>query len=327
MKKTILSIAAMLMTSSLSMAQFTLTSTSLTFTGNTNPANGTHGQFYNNQPNNGGGTMYANNTCTTVITQGPGAAEVGGFDPSIHDPSSGGNPSGVTFFGGKLRTVYYGATCTENIPSLGFHTGTNLGDLQTTGQDIDLSDPANQVIQFQYRSDASMTLELQLFDAFYNTKLVGVPAISIVGDNAYHTVDINFSAYKVGDDASMAACRQVSLLYNSTTLSPGFGFSLANIKLGSVLVTGINNSTSVANTNLFPNPSTGTTTISGELKSVSDVKITLVDMLGQEVKVIAEERTSTINSTFDVSTLKKGIYSVVTNIDGSPSKSQMLVVR
>ena len=50
-------------------------------------------------------------------------------------------------------------------------------------------------------------------------------------------------------------------------------------------------------------------------------------MLGQEVKVIAEERTSTINSTFDVSDLKKGIYSVVTNIDGAPSKSQMLVVR
>ncbi|MDB5272031.1 MAG: hypothetical protein JWO58_398, partial [Chitinophagaceae bacterium] len=86
-------------------------------------------------------------------------------------------------------------------------------------------------------------------------------------------------------------------------------------------------STAIAQANLFPNPTTGMTTISGELNSVSNVKVALVDMLGQEVKVIMQEQTNSINTSFDVSTLKKGIYSVVYTIDGAPAKSQKLVVR
>jgi len=326
MKKTILSIAALLMTSGLSMAQFTYvpnatTPTGLTFTANAVPSTG-YGRFYNDQPNNNGTTFFLDNACSVD----PATGDVGGFDGAIHDASTGGGASGVTFFGGDVRNVFYGAPCTEHIPSVGFSTSNGTPPLATNGLDIDLSDPANQIIQFDYKSQAALSLQLQLFDGAYNTKLVTVP-VALLGDNAYHTKTINFSSSLIGASSTLTDVRQVSLLYNSTVKSGTFVVSLANIKLGSALVTGINNSTSVANANLFPNPSTGTTTISGELKSVADVKITLVDMLGQEVKVITEERTSTINTTFDVSTLKKGIYSVVTNIDGAPSKSQMLVVR
>ncbi len=306
MKKTILSIAAMLMTSSMSMAQFVETSTSVSYTGHAVPS-GTPG-FYSYQayPST---TKYSEATCTTVFS-----GTLGGFDPNVYDATAvtPARSTGIIFYGGSIANVYAGTPCTANEPSFGFNV---------TG--VDLSAVGNQKIKFDYQSDVALSLELQLKDVFYNGLLTAVP-FNLVGDGALHTISIDFSSAVGGADLS--SVRQISLSYPSSTLSPNFGVSIGNIKLGSV-ITSINNSSAVANANLYPNPSTGTTTISGTLTSVADVKITLVDMLGQEVKVIAEERTSTINTTFDVSSLKKGIYSVVTNIDGAPSKSQMLVVR
>lgn len=310
MKKTLLSLAAILMTSSLSMAQFVVTGTSIAFTGHTVPTGAN--TFYNYQPNNNGGTTYTSNTCATPVTG------LGGFDPAVYDATTNNcncYTDGIIFYGGAIRTVFYGTVCTANSPSFGF----------SVGSAVNLSNTANQKITFSYQSNVALALELQLFSTTdYVGKLNSLP-VNLIGDGAVHTVAIDFSSY-VATGAVMTNVNQVSLIYLSTTPSAGFQTALSNIKVGSV-VTGLTNSTSVANANLFPNPSTGTTTISGELKSVADVKITLVDMLGQEVKVISEERTSTINTTFDVSTLKKGIYSVVTNIDGAPAKSQMLVVR
>lgn len=307
MKKTILSIAAVLMTSFAANAQFVETATSVTYTGHTVPS-GTPGFYaYQAYP---AGTNYSEATCTT-----PFSGTLGGFDPTIYDATTvtPARSTGVIFYGGGIANVYAGTPCTANAPSFGFNV---------TG--VDLSLPANQKVSFTYQSDVALALEFQLKDVFYNGLLSSVP-FNMLGDNTPHTILLDFSSAVGGADLS--SVRQISLTYPSSTKSPAFQTSIGNITLGSSVITAINNSTSVANANLYPNPSTGITTISGELKSVSDVKITLVDMLGQEVKVISEERTSTINTTFDVSTLKKGIYSVVTNIDGAPSKSQMLVVR
>lgn len=308
MKKTLLSIAAILMASYASQAQFVETTTSVTYSGNSVPS-GTPG-FYSYQAYPA--TKFSEGTCTT-----PFSGTLGGFDGTIYDATTvtPARTKGVIFYGGAIANVYAGTPCTANMPSFGFNvTGVNL------------SAAANQKITFDYQSDKALSLELQVKDVFYNAMLSSTP-FNLIGDGAVHSIQIDFSS-KVLTGADLSSIRQISLSYPSSTLSPSFGASIGNIKLGSVaVITGINNSTSVANANLFPNPATGSATITGELKSVADVKITLVDMLGQEVKVILEERTSTINTTFDVSTLKKGIYSVVTNIDGAPSKSQMLVVR
>lgn len=308
MKKTILSIAAILMASFAANAQFVETATSVTYTGHTVPT-GTPGFYaYQAYPS----PKYSEGTCTTTFS-----GTLGGFDANFQDATAitpARSNGGVIMFGGTIANVYSGSPCGANIPSLG---------LNVSG--VDLSAAANQKITFQYQSDASINLELQVKDAFYNGMLSSTP-FSLNGDGAVHTISLDFST-TVLTGADLSAIKQISFGYPSTTLSPNFGISLNNIKVGSAVVTAINNSGSVANANLYPNPSTGMTTISGQLNSVANVKITLVDMLGQEVKVITEERTNTINSTFDVSALKKGIYSVVTNIDGAPSKSQMLVVR
>lgn len=321
MKKILLSLTAILMTSGLALAQFTVTSTGVSFTGNTPPATGPN-KFYLYQPDNRYDTPnpatdidtinYKSVDCTTKHVA------LGGFAPDVYDATGATCAcynAGVVFYGGGIANTYYGPNCDAHLPSFGF----------TVGTPFDLSNVANQTITFTYQSTGALAVELQLFSTTdYVGKLNSLP-FNILNDGQVHTQTINLASF-VATGADMTNVNQFSFVYPSTTKSDNFGFAISQIRLGGI-VTGLTNSTSVANANLYPNPSTGITTISGELKSIADVKITLVDMLGQEVKVISEERTNTINASFDVSTLKKGIYSVVTNIDGAPSKSQMLVVR
>ncbi len=175
---------------------------------------------------------------------------------------------------------------------------------------------------------APLTYQVWLERGFNENSVAMTDEINLAVTGTYTTFLVDFSTHiKSGEDLSVVD--KIVFKYDNcpTHITTNGDFFMKNFVGGSLVVTGLNNSTSVADANVFPNPSTGQTTVSGELKSVADVKITLVDILGQEVKVIAEERTSTINSTFDVSNLKKGIYTVVTNIDGAPAKSQMLVVR
>jgi hypothetical protein len=320
MKKAILSIATMLMTSGLSMAQFTFTPnttspTGMAFTGNTLPASTDHGQFYEYQAYNGSGSNYNGTPCTTP-TSG-----LGGFDAGGVQSATGG----VGYYGGGIATVYFDetwGTCVPHIPSFGFYTGTGTGGV-ASGYSVDLSNAANQVIKFTYTSNVAMNLTLQFFDVNYAGLTNGKTFSVIAGTQ---TLTINFSDV-VPAGGNMTGVRQISFLYDNVTPSPAFQLVIGDIQLGSAVVTGIANSTAVANSNIFPNPSTGITTISGDLKSVSNVKIVLVDMLGQEVKVITETTTNSINASFDVSALNKGIYSVVYYIDGAPAKSQKLVVR
>jgi len=201
-------------------------------------------------------------------------------------------------------------------------------DLMIFTTELDLSLPANQNVQFTLRTTVPLTYKFIVEKGLGGSSVSLTEPVNLALTTTDQIFNINLADHIVdGQDLSVVK-KFVFIADRCPSNTPINGdIIMSKVKVGSPLVTGLTNSTSVANANLYPNPSTGTTTISGELKSVSDVKITLVDMLGQEVKVISEERTSTINATFDVSTLKKGIYSVVTNIDGAPAKSQMLVVR
>ncbi|HEY8401559.1 MAG TPA: T9SS type A sorting domain-containing protein, partial [Cytophagaceae bacterium] len=298
-------------------SQFSIEPTSLTFTGNTVPAGNTQGQFYTFQPNNNGGAMYADNACSTPITQGEGADQLGGFDGTIHSTTNG-----ITYYGGKIRTVYYGTPCAANSPSFGFHTGTSagLGD----GADIDLSAAANQKLKFTYVSDQAISVQLQLFDGAYNPKLNPV-TINLIGDNSAHTEEIDFSGY-IADDADLTNVRQVSFIYTSETLSPGFGISLTNIQLGSAVISG-KASSFVSSSVLFPNPATETANIELSLVKVSDVKVTLTDLMGREVQVISETRGTEVKESFNVANLQKGLYTVNYFVDGAPAKAELLMVK
>lgn len=323
MKKLLLFTAAAL-TMGLVNAQMTVTSTGVTFTGNTPPSGSQTGYFYTYQPNNGGGTFYIDGGCSTAGAQ-PG--DVGGFDPTVYDATTAASSRpGVIFYGGMIRTVYYGTPCAPQYPSFGFHTGSASGGI-ASGANVDLSLAANQKIKFTYQSDLAVTLSLQLFDQTYTSKLNSGANISLLGDGVQHTITLDFSSYIQGG-ADMTNVRQISLTYTSDVASGNFGISLADIQVGSAVVAATNKAAAnITGSKLYPNPVSDVANIELDLISTSDVKVTVSDMMSKEVAVIADGKYTSVKKSLDVTSFAKGIYTVNYFINGAPAKAEMLVVK
>ncbi|WP_028982001.1 T9SS type A sorting domain-containing protein [Sporocytophaga myxococcoides] len=83
----------------------------------------------------------------------------------------------------------------------------------------------------------------------------------------------------------------------------------------------------ISSSKLYPNPATESASIELSLKESSDVKVTLSDLMGREVAVIANENNVAVNKSFSTSNLAKGMYTVNYFINGSPAKAELLMVK
>lgn len=83
----------------------------------------------------------------------------------------------------------------------------------------------------------------------------------------------------------------------------------------------------VASVKLYPNPVSDLAYVELELKSSADVKITLNDMMGKELKEIRLTNTSKVQEAFDVAGLTIGIYTINYFINGEPAKASLLMVK
>ncbi len=63
------------------------------------------------------------------------------------------------------------------------------------------------------------------------------------------------------------------------------------------------------------------------LKSSSEVKVILSDLLGKEVMTIATGTMSSLSESFSVANLHKGIYTVNYFVNGSAAKAELLMVK
>ncbi len=114
---------------------------------------------------------------------------------------------------------------------------------------------------------------------------------------------------------------------------PGQGFTNdlyldASVKLSStnISVKEVPNSFTLGNA--YPNPASNDVTIAFDLKSRKDVKISLVNLLGQEVVSIANDNFSAGNNEvkFNVSNLSAGVYFYTMTVDGV-SQSQKIMIK
>lgn len=98
---------------------------------------------------------------------------------------------------------------------------------------------------------------------------------------------------------------------------------------GTTPVTGINAAqANISSSKLYPNPVSDMANVELDLISSSDVKVTLSDLMGREVMVVASgNNISSLSQSFSVSSLNKGIYTVNYFINGSAAKSQLLMVK
>lgn len=83
----------------------------------------------------------------------------------------------------------------------------------------------------------------------------------------------------------------------------------------------------VSDSKLYPNPASEMGRVELSLKSSSEVKVTLSNMMGKEVAVIAEETTASLDKSFSVAELAQGLYTVNYYINGAPAKAELLMVK
>jgi hypothetical protein len=204
-------------------------------------------------------------------------------------------------------------------------------NILTLATPLDLSTAANQRIKFTIRctngtSGTPVPYTLVMENDGNTGQLLNTVDIPLT--NVNQTYDIDLSTY-IFSGANLSNVKKIIFYYERCPITSVVGDDLfiSNFKVGSS-ITGVTDSEGTfASANVFPNPSTGVTTITAELPSMTDVKVSLTDMYGREVKVIAEGNMTAINASFDVSNLAKGVYMVNYQVSGKATKVQKLVVR
>jgi hypothetical protein len=83
----------------------------------------------------------------------------------------------------------------------------------------------------------------------------------------------------------------------------------------------------ISSSKLYPNPTSDMANVELNLKSSSEVKVILSDLMGKEVMTIATGTMSSLNESFSVANLNKGIYTVSYFINGSAAKAELLMVK
>lgn len=106
---------------------------------------------------------------------------------------------------------------------------------------------------------------------------------------------------------------------------------IKNLKVGTATCstpTSVKNiSEVIAESKIYPNPSSESSMVSLTLKNGSQVKVVLSDLMGKQIKTIAEGNYSELNEVINTKELKAGTYTVSYIIDGAFAKSELLVVK
>jgi hypothetical protein len=98
---------------------------------------------------------------------------------------------------------------------------------------IDISNPANQVMNIRMKSTVAFTLNFQMEDgggSGWKLNWGNLPTINIPGDNTYHTYHIDFSGQLLGANSTMTDLHQIDFYYYGTTsISPTLSIDNFNI--------------------------------------------------------------------------------------------------
>ncbi len=105
--------------------------------------------------------------------------------------------------------------------------------------------------------------------------------------------------------------------------------SIDAVRLGGscVIPAGISDVVGYTNANLYPNPTSDVANVTLDLKQVSDVKISLSNIFGKQVKVVTDGRFSSVNEQINVSDLAKGVYTVNYMVNSATVQTKLLLVK
>jgi hypothetical protein len=236
-----------------------------------------------------------------------------GFAFANYFPSGGGGYDNV-----KVDTLKFGWGTSGSSTFYYIFSFTNT---------INLSAP-NNVISFRMKAtghnDADTTITASIgFENAANDHLSVDQSITL--DQVWNEYTYTFDAAATFD--FMTVKKIVITIVNADANSRTGAFYIADLNGGSLLSSTNDASSLVSSSKLFPNPVSDEANIELNLKSASDVKVTLCDMMGREVMTIAEGSMASLNKAFSVATLQKGVYTVNYSVNGAAAKSELLMVK
>ncbi|MCU0429680.1 MAG: T9SS type A sorting domain-containing protein [Cytophagaceae bacterium] len=235
-----------------------------------------------------------------------------GFVFTNYFPSGGGGFDNV-----KLDTLKW---------SYGINAGTVGYWIFEFTNTVDLSSP-NNIVNFSMNATGRNDGDTSLVGKIALESAANAPLSDTLLLNLSQTYsNFNLSFVPSGTNTFAAVKKIVIYLKNTNPFSAVGSLSITNLFGGSTA--SINKATFVSSSSVFPNPTSESASISLELKQSANVKVVLNDVLGKEVMVLQESTTAqSINKSFDVAGLEKGVYNVTYLIDGAPAKTELLMVK
>ncbi len=314
------------------------------------PTTSLPGLFYTFQ--NYSAAVYDNNSCTGTAL-GVGAGVGPGNDGAYAVPGSVG--FGLQIASGYTEASWEAGLCVPVVPSFGFNfstecasegNGWNSLSGGASPVSVDLSATADRKIYVNYIGWAAsgtptFNTKLQLFRNPAGEEGAGAfgaieseqPSASFILDGTARQLEIDFSTTSISSTSILGEVRQVSFLYYGTTITDNYDLKILGVSLGSAdpleepVVSSTTTASSIASSKLYPNPVSDRANVELNLKSASSVKVTVSDLMGKEIMTIAEGTFSSLNESFSVANLNKGIYTVNYFVNGSAAKAEMLMVR
>jgi hypothetical protein len=193
---------------------------------------------------------------------------------------------------------------------------------------VDLSGVGNNTLAFSIKAtgqndaDTSFSTTVKFENATTTVSTLEPITVSQV----YSAKSLTMTA-ESGQD--FTAVKKITItLANAGGTSRVGSVSLTKLRAGSLLTASTNSSSAlVASSKVYPNPVSDEANVELNLKSASSVKVTLSDVMGKEVMTIADGNFSSLNKSFSVAGLNKGIYTVNYFVDGAAAKAEMLMVK
>jgi hypothetical protein len=246
-------------------------------------------------------TVNVNKTGVTTTSDSKGYSPFGFGFGDDNGPATGGNPFYINISGKKTLTVTFKSSVAA--------TSMRFQVIDAAGNTLDTK--SDQTTNYSATATAANTLyttTIDLTNGYYQDYSTG----SLVIKNTF--------------DFSQLA--KVSFFP-----APGSNFTgtitITDVKVGTVNYVGLGTRASaaanIASTKVFPNPATSDFTAEIVLKNNASVNVILSDMTGRQIATKAVDANGDAN--FQTAGLVAGMYTVTYVIDGTPAKTELVVVK
>ncbi len=251
------------------------------------------------------------------------------------------------------------STDAEKYAPFGFGFGDDNG-ADPNGNKFGINVTANPVLTFKYKaSTGSPLIKVKLKDAAgleIEVRSSGTSSdwytdaaqFTVTASQTFQTANFNFTG------AKGVRCYEAGNPSNATPACTGFEFgssfdftnvvevdffvspgatayngtiTLDDVKFGTTPVVGLGAKSAAANiasTKVYPNPATAGFTAEVNLNNAAATTVILSDMMGKQIATKSVENGS---ASFETAGLANGIYTVTYVVDGTPAKSELVVVK